>query len=164
MDDQKELCFVMQPFDHGAYDRLYTEVFLPAIEDAGLDAYRVDNDPSVEIPINTIEQKISESAACFAELSEDNPNVWFELGYAIAINKPLCMVSSDTRKKYPFDVQHRNIIPYPQHSLPSDYKALKNKITERLKAAVQKQASLRQNVEIANALSIGPSTEGLRPH
>lgn len=165
MDDQKELCFVMQLFDQGgAYDKLYEEVFRPAIESAGLVAYRVDNDPNAEIPIDTIEQKISESVACFAELSTDNPNVWFELGYAIARNKPLCMVSSDTRKKYPFDVQHRQIIPYPAHSLPSDYETLKEKITKRLKAAVEKQASRQQNVAVANALSIGPSTEGLQSH
>jgi hypothetical protein len=65
-----------------------------------------------------IEKKISESAACFAELSEDNPNIWFELGYAIARDKPLCLVCSETRERFPFDVQHRKIIRYPKGLFP----------------------------------------------
>jgi hypothetical protein len=164
MDDFKGQCFVMQPFDGGMYDSLYEQVFAPAIRDAKLVPYRVDNDPSASIPIETIEQEIAKSLACFAEISENNPNVWFELGYAIACDKPLCLVSSDARAKFPFDVQHRKIIRYPAHSLPKDYEALKKAITERLVAVVEKQESRLQNAESASALAVVPQTEGLAPH
>ena len=87
MDDLKGQCFVMQPFDRGRYDRLYEQVFAPAIDDANLKPYRVDNDPGASIPIDTIEQEIEKSLVCFGEISEDNPNVWFELGYALALEK-----------------------------------------------------------------------------
>ena len=132
MEDFKGQCFVMQPFDGGMYDSLYEQVFDPAIRDAKLIPYRVDNDPSASIPIETIEHEIANSLACFAEISENNPNVWFELGYAIACFKPLCLVSSDARDRFPFDVQHRKIIRYPAHSLPKDYDALKKAMTKRL--------------------------------
>jgi hypothetical protein len=59
-------------------------VFKPAIEEAGLEPYRVDRDPSVSIPINDIEKGIRDAAVCFADITLDNPNVWFELGYALA--------------------------------------------------------------------------------
>jgi hypothetical protein len=81
----------------------------------------VDNDPSASIPIQTIEEEITRSLACFAEISENNPNIWFELGYSIAREKPLCLVCSDSRTTFPFDVQHRKIITYPAQSLPSDF-------------------------------------------
>jgi hypothetical protein len=159
----EKTCFVIQKFG-SHYDELYDQIFDPAIRKAGLIPYRVDRDPSASIPIETIAEKISESAACLAEISEDNPNVWFELGYAIAREKPLCIVCAKTRDRFPFDIQHRHIIRYPVHALPTDYETLKASITERLLAAVSKAESLRQNADAAEALSIAPSNDGLQPH
>src|SRR5579863_626420 len=164
MDDYKGQCFVMQPFDRARYDSLYEQVFDPAIRNARLKPYRVDNDPGASIPVETIEEEITKSVACFGEISEDNPNVWFELGYAIAREKPLCLVCADTRLKFPFDIQHRKIITYPKQPLPKDYDDLKKAITERLVAVVEKQESRRQNAETASALSVVPETGGLAPH
>lgn len=160
----EKTCFVIQKFDRSHYDQLYDEIFDPAIRKADLIPYRVDRDPSASIPIEAIEQKISESASCLAEISEDNPNVWYELGYAIAREKPLCLVCAATRERFPFDVQHRQIIRYPMHPLPTDYESLKGSITARLVAAISKGESLRRNVDAAKTLSIAPSSDGLRPH
>jgi hypothetical protein len=157
-------CFVVQRFDGGRYDSLYDEIFKPAIEEAGFDAYRVDRDPSASIPIETIEREIGESDACFVEMSEDAPNVWFEMGFAIAKEKPLCLVCSTTRTRFPFDVQHRQIIRYPDHPVPSDFKNLRTQIAARLAAVVKSDISLRQNADTAKALSVSPATSGLRPH
>ena len=127
-------CFVIQPFDRGRFDKRYSDVFAPAIIDAGLDPYRVDDDPSASIPIEHIQNGIRDSIVCFSDITLDNPNVWFELGYAIASRKDLCLVCSNERdKKYPFDVQHRNIISYNTESV-SDFSLLRRKISERLSA------------------------------
>ena len=77
-------CFVIQPFSP-TYDARFADTFEPAILNAGMKPYRVDRDPAVSIPIEEIETNIGSSACCFAEISEDNPNVWFELGYAIGL-------------------------------------------------------------------------------
>jgi hypothetical protein len=45
----------MQPFDDGDFDQRYAEVISPAIKAAGLETYRVDQDPKVSIPIQEIE-------------------------------------------------------------------------------------------------------------
>src|ERR1022692_861504 len=104
-------CFVIQPFDKGRYDKRYEDVFVPAIKDAGLEPYRVDRDLGVSIPIAEIQSGIESSQACLAEISTDNPNVWFELGYAIASQREVVMVCSEERTAhFPFDVQHRAII------------------------------------------------------
>jgi len=158
-------CFVMQRFDGARYDRLFDEIFDPAIRAANLEPYRVDRDPSASVPIDTIEKEISNSSVCFAELSENNPNVWFELGYAIAKQKPLCLVCSSERDRFPFDIQHRQVIRYPLNAVPSEHKELGTKITERLSAVVSTEESLRQNVETAaRTLSIAPESDGLQPH
>lgn len=153
-------CFVMQPFDRSVFDKRYDDVFAPAIREVGLEAYRVDRDPSVSIPIDDIENGIKRSEICLAEITTDNPNVWFELGLAIAVPKEVVLVCSEERtSRFPFDVQHRNIIRYKSES-PQDFEKLKVQIKERIIAILKKQK------EIGTASSISPitQTEGLSQH
>jgi hypothetical protein len=132
-------CFMIQPFDAGKFDKRFDDVFAPAVKAAGLDAYRVDRDPGVAVPIDNIERGIRESAACFVDVTVDNPNVWFELGFAIAAKKDLCLVCSKERTgSFPFDIQHRRIITYSPDS-PRDFVALGEAITSRLIAILQQQ-------------------------
>jgi hypothetical protein len=50
-------CFVIQPFDKGGpYDKRYRDVLKPAIEDAELTPYRVDEDPGTTVLIEDIEK------------------------------------------------------------------------------------------------------------
>jgi hypothetical protein len=134
---QTSTCFVIQPFDRDKYDHRYKDIFQPAITKAGFKPYRVDEDPSVTIPIEQIENGIKGSAVCLAEITTDNANVWFELGYAIACNKPLLLICErEARTKLPFDVQHRTVILYDTKA-PSDYRILRTQITQRLKAVVR---------------------------
>ena len=110
-------CFVIQPFDKGKFDTRYIDIFEPAIRKAEFEPYRIDNDLSVRVPIDEIEKGISESSICFAEITTDNPNVWYELGFAFACDKDVIMVCSDERQgKFPFDIQHRHIITYKTNS------------------------------------------------
>lgn len=153
-------CFVMQPFDNGPFDRRYEDVFAPAIKSAGLDPYRVDQDPKVSIPIQDIEAGIRDSRICLAEITEDNPNVWFELGYAIACRKEVVLICSAQRKAtFPFDIQHRTIITYTTES-PSDFVALQKKITEKIKAYLEKAEVLTNASEISRLTTF----EGLDQH
>jgi nucleoside 2-deoxyribosyltransferase len=143
-----EKCFVMQPFDGSTYDSRYTDTFAPAISEAGFEPYRVDRDPQVEIPIQDIEEGIRDCTVCLAEVSTDNPNVWFELGYAIAIDKPVCLVCSDERKgKFPFDIQHRKILEYQTRS-KSDFDRLQDEITKTLSALRERGQRLQSLQQI----------------
>ena len=153
-------CFVMQPFDGGVFDKRYNDVFSLAIKDAGLEPYRVDQDPKVSIPIQDIETGIKDSTICFAEITKDNPNVWFELGYAIASGKEVVLVCSKERvTKFPFDIQHRSIITYPVEST-SDFDSLRKKITEKIKAYLKKEVVLPQLTERLATINI----DGLEEH
>jgi hypothetical protein len=136
-------CFVIQPFDQGKFDKRYNDIYKPSIEAAGLESYRVDKDPGVLVPIEAIERGIRESAICLADITSDNPNVWYELGFAFAAARPVVMVCSEERtgKKYPFDIQHRSIIPYLADS-PSDFETLKRRLTEKLQAILEQDAVL----------------------
>lgn len=55
-----EFCFMIQPFDRGKFDKRYEDVFKAAIEETGLEAYRVDNDDLATVPIDMIEKKLKQ--------------------------------------------------------------------------------------------------------
>ena len=141
-------CFVIQPFDSGKFDKRFHDVYKPSIEAAGLEAYRVDQDPGVQVPIESIEKGIRQAAVCLADITADNPNVWYELGFAFAAGKPVVMVCSEERtgKKYPFDIQHRSIIPYLADA-PSDFEKLRASLTAKIVAIVQQDAVLEKIAE-----------------
>jgi hypothetical protein len=136
-------CFVIQPFDSGKYDKRFEDVYSPAIADTGLEPYRVDRDSGVDVPIDAIEEGIRTAAICLADITTDNPNVWYELGFAFAANRPVVMLCSDERrdKRYPFDIQHRSIISYQAES-PRDFDNLKIAISKRIVAILKKTDAL----------------------
>lgn len=146
-------CFVIQPFDSGKYDKRFEDVYSPAIAATSLEPYRVDRDSGVDVPIDAIEEGIRTAVICLADITTDNPNVWYELGFAFAANRPVVMVCSDERrdKRYPFDIQHRSIIHYQADS-PRDFDILKAAITKRIEAVLKRTNALetiRDNEQVA---------------
>lgn len=147
-----QTCFVIQPFDGGKFDKRFKDVFCPAIKAANLEPYRVDEDKGVDVPIEAIEAGIKNSAVCFADITTDNPNVWYELGFAFASGRRVVMVCGDERTgKYPFDIQHRTITGYKSES-SSDFTQLEKDITARLCASVKQTdrlQAIREHEQIA---------------
>ncbi len=155
-----EKCFVIQPFDNDVFDKRYDEVIAPAISSVvDLEPYRVDRDPKTKIVYQDIQDGIKESLLCLADITTDNPNVWFELGYALATGKEIVMICAEGRDKFPFDIQHRHIIRYKTGS-PSDFGALKDKIIEKINASIER---VNRNRTIEDISATKP-TEGFSPH
>ncbi len=150
-------CFVIQPFDE-RFTKRFHDVYKLAISSCGLEAYRVDYDPSVEVPIDAIEEGIRESSIVLADITCDNPNVWYELGFAYALRRPVVMICSDerTEPRYPFDIQHRTVTRYKVQSV-QDFTALKENISTRIEAILKKSEAL---AAVTSATSIA-LVEGL---
>lgn len=136
-------CFVIQPFNE-IFNRRYEDVFKPAIKKSGCDPYRVDEDFSSRVPIDDIEEEICNSDICFADISTDNPNVWYELGFAFAHGKDVVMICSNEREtEFPFDIRHKNIIKYDTKS-KSDFEELESSISKRLIAYLEKEKKVKK--------------------
>lgn len=147
-------CFVIQPFDGGPFDKRYDDTIAPAVKAAGLEPYRVDRDPRVIVPIDQIEEGIRASQAYVADISTDNPNVWFELGYAIASEKPgVLLAQKDATRRFPFDIQHRHIVQYQTES-PRDFANLAREITTRLKAVLESEERLERIIQPSSVASV----------
>lgn len=153
-------CFVIQPFDRGRYDQRFKDTFRPAVEATGLDAYRVDEDPATGVLVESIEDGIRSARLCFAEISTDNPNVWYELGFAFACGKEVVMVCCDHERAgpFPFDIRHRAVLTYKSQSA-SDFTTIAAAVTTRIRALLAKEDS------ITSVTSSSPiaSPDGLDP-
>lgn len=153
-------CCVFQPFDNGGeFDKRFDDVLVPAIEAADLEPYRVDRDAGSIIPVETLHKEIKSAAICVADITSRNPNVMYELGYAIAAGKDVVIISGPNADKYPFDIQHRGILSYSMRSI-SDFTQLGGKLTEKLSALLE----LRENAAEISAVSPVKESAGLQSH
>ena len=152
-------CCVFQPFDKGVFDRRYEDVLSPAIKAAGMEPYRVDRDLGSTIPVDTLHQEIRSAAICVADITTRNPNVMYELGFAIAASKDVVIICGPSPDKYPFDIQHRGIVSYEVGST-SDFTNLEQSITAKLKAILERQEKTTNIAE----LSPVKNSNGLQPH
>ena len=130
-----DTCFVMMPYaaPHGAY---YSKVYEPAIEKAGLTAVRADTDLFGTGKImDQIWAGINSAKLLVAELTTRNPNVYYELGLAHALEKPVVLVSSN-EKDVPFDLQHIRVIYYDVTD-PFWGQKLLDKVAENILSAIK---------------------------
>lgn len=129
-------CFVIQRFDGGTYDRRYKETFAPAIEKGGAEPVRADEVLGTRPIVTKIEQGLRAADVAFAEVSEDNPNVFLELGYALALGVPTVIACDRSKRdKLPFDIAHRPVNFYGSDS-QSDWEKIGDQITKEISAAL----------------------------
>jgi hypothetical protein len=152
-------CCVFQPFDKGDFDKRFDDVLAPSIEAADLEPYRVDRDAGSVIPVDTLHKEIRSAAVCVADITSRNPNVMYELGYALAAGKDVVIISGPNPEKFPFDIQHRGILPYSVGSI-SDFTELGKNLTAKLNAVLE----LRQKTTEITETSPVRESAGLQPH
>lgn len=105
-------CFVVMQFS-APYDDLYSDVIRPVCLKFGFEVNRVDDIYTPGSIMDDIIRSIQKSAVVIADISPDNPNVFYEIGFAHGINKPTILLCNKTeRAKLPFDVSGQRTILY----------------------------------------------------
>jgi len=94
--------FVVMQFS-SPYNELYDDVIRKVCEEYDLTVVRADETYGPGLIIADIIKQIYESKLIIAEISSSNPNVFYEVGYAHALNKPTILIAERTTK-LPFDV------------------------------------------------------------
>jgi hypothetical protein len=128
-------CFVMQPFvqPYGGY---YEKIFKPAIEKAGLQPVRADAEIfGTGKIIDQIWRGLNNAKVLIAELTTRNVNVFYELGLAHALQKPVVLVASN-EPDVPFDLKHIRVIYYDVND-PFWGNKLIDKIAENILSALK---------------------------
>lgn len=102
--------FVVMQFGE-PFDALYDDVIKPVSEKIGLQAFRADEIHKPGFILKDIVTSIVESEIIVAEISALNPNVFYELGYAHAIDKTTILLA-ERDGPLPFDISGYRVIFY----------------------------------------------------
>ncbi len=143
MSEEKPSCFVIQEYDDGGtFDKRYHESIEPALKKAGVEPKRADQMLGLQPVIEKIEVAIESASICVAEVSTDNPNVWLELAYALALDRPtVILCDKSKRARLPFDIQHRPVIFYRTDSR-SGFDELELKLIKNVRAEIDRASRI----------------------
>jgi len=103
-------CFVIMPFAP-SFDGIWQVVIKPAVEAINDECLRADDIFAPGSIIDDIIAAIRDADYIVADLTGRNPNVYYELGFAHALDKPVILITQDLTD-LPFDVGHRRVIGY----------------------------------------------------
>jgi hypothetical protein len=92
-------------------NELYTDVILPVCRELGLSAFRADEAYGPGIIIADIAREITEAKVIIADITPANLNVYYEVGYAHALNKPTILIA-EKPTQLPFDVSPYRVLLY----------------------------------------------------
>lgn len=105
----KPFVFVLMPFND-AFTDIYKLGIKKTAEEAGLRAERVDEQLYSESMLERIYRQIDAADIIVADMTGQNPNVFYEVGYAHAKGKH-CILLTQNASDIPFDLkQHRHIV------------------------------------------------------
>jgi hypothetical protein len=125
----KPFVFVLMPFEK-KFDDIYKFGIKGAAEDAAAYAQRVDEQIFVEGMLDRIFNQINKADVIVADMTAKNPNVFYEVGYAHALDKVVLLITQSA-DDIPFDLKHRQHIVY---SGSIDH--LRSELTSRIRWAV----------------------------
>jgi hypothetical protein len=115
------------------YDERF-EAMESVIANAGGVAIRIDKEHPLEDLVSRIKKEIQSAIFVVADLTDERPSCYFEVGYAEALGKPVIYMASKqsvqkpgTATKVHFDI-HMNVLLFTNHK----------ELKEKLAAAIQK--------------------------
>jgi len=120
--------FVVMPFA-AEFQDVYILGIREVAEKLGFVVERADDIEHNEAILQVIQERIRDTDAIIADTTGRNPNVFYEIGYAHALNKPTILISR-RGPPLPFDVQSMNIIMY------ENIVELRERLENRIKGTV----------------------------
>jgi hypothetical protein len=150
-EEKKKICFVISPIGEESSeirersDQVLKHIINEAVERLGYTVIRADKISEPGIITTQIIEHIVSADLVIADLTDKNPNVFYELAIRHAIRKPLIQMIKKG-EIIPFDVAATRIIQFDLHSLDSVAYA-KNEIVSQIN-------SLESGTETHNPISV----------
>ncbi len=160
----KPHCFVAMPFGtkpgHDglpiAFNRVYEEYIGPALEAAGFEVFRADEEQRAGDIRTDMFQELLMADLVVADLTLDNPNVWYELGVRHALRARGVILVQGPRPTQPFDIYTDRKLRYSLKDGAPDAAKLKDEL-----AALTRMAGA--TVQAWQGRRVSP-VYGLLPH
>lgn len=109
----KRYAFVIMPFD-AELNEIYEDFLAPTLRDVGFEVARADDLFDQQNILRSIVGSIQQSHLVVADLTGLNPNVFYELGVAHALNRPVILLTQNI-EELPFDLRSYRVIQYDTH-------------------------------------------------
>ena len=109
----KKTSFILMPFADEFSD-VYEYLIVTGLQDAGYTVKRADDIKSQSNIIGDIIENIIKSDLIVADLTGANPNVYYELGIAHALNKKVILITQEI-DELPFDLRSYRVVSYSTH-------------------------------------------------
>ena len=133
MSQSKSL--IITPFD--APGHRVNDTIKHALKEVGIQVIRIDELQTEGILAKAITEAINSSDFIIVDISRQNPNVMYELGYAHGIKKPTILVKSNESQNLPTDLMGYLYIVYDLENLRG--------LQEQISRAVRRFVSKKQD-------------------
>ena len=109
---ERPTAFIVMHFS-SPYNEVYSDVIKQLCEECRIDAVRADEIYGPGI-IKDVIDRIAKSQVVIADISPTNPNVYFEVGYALALGKPIILLAQrrGPEAPLPFDLSAFRVLFY----------------------------------------------------
>jgi len=129
-------CFVAMPFSKD-FDVVYKKHIKPLIEEEfeDIECIRMDEQPKLGYILNNIQNEIDRCTFVIADISVENPNVFFEIGYAYGRNKIIIFIKHGDLDDVPVDINNLIVIGYDRDK---GYDGLQTSLKRTIDANIRK--------------------------
>lgn len=153
LTDNKKMCFVIAPIGELSSetrkrsDLILKYVISPAVEDKGFKAVRADQISEPGLITSQVIQLIVEAPLVIADLTDRNPNVFYELAIRHTIRKPLVQIIKKG-ESIPFDVAGTRTI-FVDHQDLDSVESAKKEISAQIIALDAAEADIDTPISVA---------------
>lgn len=156
----ERVCFVIAPIGlpgsdtRKRSDQVLKHIIRPAAADRGYKAIRADEISEPGIITSQVIQQVVDAPLVIADLTERNPNVFYELAVRHALRKPLVQIIA-IGEQIPFDVAGMRTIAVDHHDLDS---------VEETRAEINKQIAAVESADghFETPISVAVDLQNLR--
>lgn len=126
---EKDHFFMVMPFGNVTRNHFYQNDIRDYLQkELQVSVFRADNFTETDVIVDTIFREIEKSEFIICDITEANKNVFFELGYAFALNKKIIyLLEKDIPHQF-FDISHIRRIEYSLSDITTFQQLLKETI------------------------------------
>ena len=165
-NSEQNQCFVIAPIGEPESDtrkrsdQVLRHIIRPATTECGYRAIRADEIDKPGLITSQVIQHVVGDPLLIADLTDTNPNVFYELALRHAIRKPLVQLIQKGQR-IPFDVSGTRTVHFDHHDLDS-VEAAKNEIIEQIRALEAAPEDLETPISISLDLQMWKQSENPR--
>jgi len=158
-----KVCFIISRIggdgtpERKASDEKLNHFLKPVLEKLGYDVIRADQEETPGSISRLIVERIINSDMVIADISDQNPNVFYEIAVRNAVKKPIIFIRSPEQKP-PFDIQDTRAIAIDM-SKPDVWLPAMDKLKRQIESAESNPSNASESILSDFTFSIEPQTK-----